>query len=171
MREKEGAYQHAEEVVLVHLMQADFTIKKGKAILPNLKYKGRKIRKQIKKLQAQLVKSHPKASIIWSLPVVRRFKVPEEIATAKQAVHDQKKMAKRQLKIKKWMIKKSILVFDLSQTYGCGPNRVPFNHSFTYDGIHPTGRGVAKFFKQLKTFLMKKGILQRAIKNRGWRND
>lgn len=150
------------EIVVLTLFQCEFTMKEGLLVKPNPNVDFSEMLARVEEIEDRISRQAPQAYIFWTIPIVRKFKIPEEV----KEVREKKEMAQR---IREWM---KILkdnghyVMDLSKTFEAGEDREAYTNRYTKDGIHPTRQGTLRFFQQLRRQIITIGILKKIINNR-----
>ena len=154
-----------EDVIVTFLLQCDLTRKEGSRILPadpNLE----DLMREVAEREEEISSLNPDAYIIWTIPIVRKFKVPDEAPSRPIALRWQKDMARTERAIKDRMNESGRIIFDLSRTFRVNDERLVYNTHNTLDSIHPTEAGICLFFKQFREQLMTLGILRKIEKRR-----
>lgn len=150
------------EIVILSLFQCEFTLKDGHLIKPRKDLDFNGMLAMVQEIENRVARLAPQAYIFWTIPVVRKFRVPDEIVS----VEEKKEMAAR---LREWiqiLRSNGHYIMDLAKTYQTGENREPYSHRYTQDGIHPTHQGGLKFFQNFRRQIITIGILDKIVRNR-----
>lgn len=149
-----------EDIVIVFLLQCDFTKKVGSMIQPTDTSVESMLR-DVTAMHEAISDKCPSAYIIWTIPIVKKFSVPQEAADRTAAVQMQWEMATKQRSLIQKMKCDGFHIYDLTRTFITGEDRTPYGSTRTIDCVHPTPAGIKHFYLQLYKQLVQLGVLRK----------
>ena len=153
-----------EKLIFVFLIQCDLTLKKNGQVKPNRHLHMSALWKDIQETHLFLTTNNPEAVIVWTIPIVPKFKVPNAVKSLGEAKEVQRRMEKRQLEIVEKMSKKHILFCDLNKVFKGSVSRLPEGSKYTTDGIHPTYKATKMLYHAMFRMLVNINVMNMLAK-------